>query len=66
MSKIVSLGEMINEIDADVTIVTETWLKGEENEQDIVDFEQRTGFNFIRRDRNTGRRGGGVAVIRKR
>ena len=63
ISKLSSLLETLNEIDVDMCMLTETWLKNDPNiERNIEDFENQHGYNFIRRDRVDGRRGGGVAI----
>ena len=50
-----------------VIVVTETWLHESviEGNQKIKDIEDSTNYKFIRRDRTSGRSGGGVAMRRK-
>ena len=63
ISKLSSLLETLTEIDVDICMLTETWLKNDPNiERNVEDFENQHGYAFIRRDRMAGRRGGGVAI----
>ena len=59
--KIESLLSTLDEMEADVACVTETWLLGRHEKvcQDIVD---RTRYGLIERNRQ-GRRGGGVCIL---
>ena len=58
-----SLLECLDEIESDVCVVTETWLRSDEKiEQAIEDFESQNGYSFIRRDRAGPKKGGGVAI----
>ena len=51
------------ELKTDVCVITETWLRSNPFiEQVLDDFEQQYDYEFIRRDREDGRRGGGVAI----
>ena len=60
--KLDSLYECQNELENDVTILTETWIKDSENINKLLqDYEDRTGYAIICKDR-TSTRGGGVAI----
>ena len=65
IQKLESLEETLNELETDVAVITETWLRNElENvNENIQDFIDSTNFSIIRRDRGNQRRGGGVAVL---
>ena len=64
--KLPSLLECLIEMETDVCIITETWLgKNAKIEQELEDFENQNQLLFIRRDRQDGRRGGGVAICYK-
>ena len=55
---------MHNELKCDLSILTETWTYENSRINDVLtDFEDRTGYCFIRKDRLEGQRGGGVAVV---
>ena len=58
-----SLVDTMIEMNAEVALVTETWL-GQQAEQQITDMREALGYGCVRRDRLT--RGGGVAIIYKR
>ena len=61
--KLNSLKETLDELGADVCLLTETWLKNtDEINQTFEDFTNQTGYCFLRKDRRGDRRGGGVAV----
>ena len=61
--KLPSLLETLNEIDVDICMLTETWLRNDPHiERSIEDFENKYGYSFIRRDRPPCKRGGGVAI----
>ena len=61
--KLLSLEETLRELNSDFAIITKTWLQDTPRiNQCIIDFTDRTGLEFIRKDRSGGRRGGGVAV----
>ena len=61
--KLDSLVECLDEMQIDVCMITETWLKNDQKvEQELQDFSDKHGYSFIRRDRACGRRGGGVAI----
>ena len=63
LPKLCSLNETLNELAADVCIITETWLKEKDSDnQELIDFQERTGYKLIRRDRFPGR-GGGVGIL---
>ena len=60
--KLESLYETQDELQSDVTILTETWINfNEQIKQILQDNEDITNFALIRRDRQ-GMRGGGVAI----
>ena len=63
-NKMVSFNKILNEMTADVCLVTETWLKNE-NEINCMleDFTSRTPYGFLRKDRGAGKRGGGIAIF---
>ena len=61
--KLPSLLETLDEIDVDMCMLTETWLRSDPHtERSIEDFQNEHGYEFIRRDRRDGKRGGGVAI----
>ena len=63
-NKLKSLNRTMNELGSDVTVVTETWFKS--NDQSIncllEDFKNKNGYGFLRKDRQSDKRGGGLAV----
>ena len=65
--KVNSLIDCLGELEASVAVVTETWLsEGAGLEDDVVDFEEGTGYGMLNLCRKPGRRGvshGGVSVI---
>ena len=65
--KLVSLKETLNELGADVCLITETWFKRTDStiDQILEDFKYSSGYEFLRKDRQSDRRGGGVAVCFK-
>ena len=62
--KISSFLDTLQELDADISVVTETWLQdsNEQSSRTLADFEARSEYKLIRRDRTQGMRGGGVAI----
>ena len=61
--KLDSLGNILNELTADLCLLTETWFK--ENRQinaSLEDFINKTCYGLLRKDRGGPRRGGGVAI----
>ena len=62
MPKLCSLADTLNELQTDICVLTETWIRedGRIKEQ-LEDFECLSGYSMIRRDR-VERRGGGIAV----
>ena len=63
LPKLCSLHETLNELAADVCIITETWLEEKDSDnQELIDFQERTGYKLIRRDRFAGR-GGRVGTV---
>ena len=61
--KLDSLKITLNELCADVCLITETWFQNTPVINSAVqDFTQKTDYEILRHDRKTGRRGGGVAV----
>ena len=65
MPKLDSFHNTFLELDCDAAVVTETWLNeaGNAAARKLKDFEDKSDLCFIRRDRNSGQRGGGVAVV---
>ena len=61
MPKIQSFITLMDEIEADLACVTETWLTQKDDEE-MQDIEDRTGYGFFRRDRKGNQRGGGVCI----
>ena len=62
-NKLSSLEENIKELAADVSLITKMWFSNDVKiKTDLEDFTDRTGFGFIRQDRLTDRRGGGLAI----
>ena len=63
-NKLESLRDTLNEIGADVCAVTETWFRTSDNQikQTLEYFKHKYGYEFLRKDRSTDRRGGGIAV----
>ena len=60
--KLESLNECQKELQTDVTILTETWTRSNDQINQILqDNEDITNFSMIRKDREVGR-GGGVAI----
>ena len=56
LPKLQLLNTTLYELGADICIVTETWLKDEEcDNQPLIDFQAKTGYKLIRRDRRAGR-----------
>ena len=54
---------MLRETVADVSLLTETWFNDDiKIKNELEDFTNITGYEFISKDRATGRRGGGIAI----
>ena len=63
MPKLDSLDICQNELENDVTIIAETWTNNNNKiNQLLKDYEDKSGYSIIRRDREHGR-DGGVAVL---
>ena len=60
-NKLSSLQTTLNELSTDVCLLTETWFTKKINNE-IEDFTAKTHLDFLRKDRTTGRRGGGIAI----
>ena len=61
--KLNSFEDTMNELGSDVCLLTETWFKNSNRiKNELEDFKNKTGYNFIRRDRAGLKRGGGVAI----
>ena len=60
--KLNSLITTMDEMEADVTCVTETWM-GDEDDGEINDVQGRTDYSFITRKRGKHKKGGGVAIL---
>ena len=61
--KLLSLEKTLDELAADICIITETWLKNDHlDNQTLIDFQARSRYQLIRRDRTRGR-GGGVGIV---
>lgn len=53
----------MKELEVDVCVLTETWLRKDPNiEQALEDFQDINNYEFIRKDRQDCRHGGGVAI----
>ena len=62
-NKLTSLNKILNEMTADVCLITETWLRNEQGINDVIeDFKNKSGYDFLRKDRISDRRGGGTAI----
>ena len=62
-SKLISLKNVLNELAVDVCLLTETWFKQTDKiNSELEDFKHQCGYLFLRKDRQSDRRGGGVAV----
>ena len=63
-NKMNSLNKTLNELGADVTVITETWFKPSDESINCLleDFKHKTGYNLLRKDRRENRRGGGLAI----
>ena len=62
-NKMASFKKILNELVAHVCLLTETLLSNENKiNDDLEDFYNRSGYNFLRKDRQFGRRGGGIAI----
>ena len=58
-----SFNKLLNEMTADICLVTETWLRDEGPiNSAIEDFTNQTCYDFLRKDRTLDRRGGGTAI----
>ena len=58
-----SFTKTLNEIGADICLVTETWFKENDLINNVLeDFKNQTKYHFLRKDRPLGSRGGGVAI----
>ena len=67
-NKLYSLIDTLEEMDAQMAVITETWFKSTpELEQLLRDAEDITAFGFVRKDRgetdSDSTRGGGVAIV---
>ena len=61
--KLVSFKQTMDELGADVCLLTESWLKNNVLINTMMDdFTNQTGLCFIRKDRAGQRRGGGIAI----
>ena len=66
-NKMASLNKMLNELTADLCLLTETWLKDEEGINDMIeDFTNTSPYGLLRKDRVAGKRGGGIAICYNR
>ena len=64
LAKLKSFKNVMEQLSADVTVVTETWFKDDLATSDVLsDFEEKNGVGVIKRDRGGGTRGGGVAIF---
>ena len=63
-AKLRSFKNSLDELGADVCLITETWFKENDNQinQILEDFKHQYNYHFLRRDRPGSRRGGGVAI----
>ena len=52
MPKLCSLSETLEELKTDICVLTETWIKEDQNmREQLEDFENLSGFSMIRKDR---------------
>ena len=66
LPKLESLYNTLVELDSDIAIVSETWLKDDPRvNQTLLDLEDRKKVSIIRRDRGNGKQAGGVAICYK-
>ena len=64
--KIVSYVDQLEELECQVSIVTETWFKKSKKlEEELEKIENVTGYSVLHRSREAGV-GGGVAIICKK
>jgi Holliday junction resolvase-like predicted endonuclease len=62
LPKTESLIDLMNEVNASISICTETWIKeGERAEEFLRDLADNTRYDVLRKSRRT--RGGGVAIL---
>ena len=63
-NKLDSLKITLDELGTDVCILTETWFKTSDNsiKQTLQDFKDINDYEFLRKDRESGKRGGGIAI----
>ena len=61
-----SFSKLLLELHADMCMITETWFTESDKIKEILeDFKHTTGYSFLRLDRRTDKRGGGVAICYK-
>ena len=62
LPKLTSLKKLLSELCADICLITETWLSDlPKINNEVEDFNQKTLYELLRRDRRDGR-GGGVGI----
>ena len=63
-NKLESLKETMNELGTDVCAIVETWFKPADPSIKMLleDFKHKNGYEFLRKDRQSMRRGGGIAI----
>ena len=63
-NKLNSFNETLNELGADVAVVTESWFKSTDPSINSIleDFTNKNGYGFLRKDRQTNKRGGGLVI----
>ena len=62
--KLQSFNKTLNKLAADICLVTETWFQNTDQiNNELEDFMQTTEYSFLRKDRASGRRGGGIAIV---
>ena len=61
--KMKSLKKCLCECNADICLITETWLQDIERIKNVLeDYQQKHDWKFLRKDRVTGGSGGGIAI----
>ena len=66
LPKLDSMVEIMQELECEISIVTETWFKsGTELDKKLAEMQAQTGYGVVKRNRGIGR-GGGVAIIYKK
>ena len=62
-NKLPSFENILNELIANICLVTETWFKDSALiNRTLEDFTNKSGYAFLRKDRGGGRHGGGICI----